>query len=63
LTHHSPNAPQKIDVLGLLILSIVSGHHRYAPIATIRTDGVNPALMGMKKVYREDAVRRALGAL
>jgi len=44
-------------------LSILSGHYRYAHITTIRTDGVNPALLGMKKVCSEDAVRRALGTL
>jgi len=45
LTYHSPNAPQQIDVLGTRFLSILSGHHRYAHITTIRTDGVNPALL------------------
>ena len=63
LTYHSPNAPQKIDVLGTLFLSILSGHRRYAHLTTIRTDGVNPALWGMSKVCSEDAVRRALGTL
>jgi hypothetical protein len=63
LTHHSPNAPQTIDVFGTLFLSILSGHRRYAHITTIRTDGVNPALLGMSKVCSEDAVRRALGIL
>ena len=61
LTYRSPNAPQPIDVLGTLFLSILSGHRRYAHITTIRTDGVNPALLGMSKVCSEDAVRRALG--
>jgi hypothetical protein len=63
LTYHSPNAPQTIDVFGTLFLSILSGHRRYAHITTIRTDGVNPALLGMSKVCSEDAVRRALGTL
>ena len=63
LTYRSPNAPQTIDVLGTLFLSILSGHRRYAHITTIRTDGVNPALLGMSKVCSEDAVRRALGTL
>jgi hypothetical protein len=63
LTYQSPNAPQTIDVLGTLFLSILSGHRRYAHITTIRTDGVNPALLGMSKVCSEDAVRRALGTL
>jgi hypothetical protein len=30
LTYRSPNAPQPIDVLGTLFLSILSGHRRYA---------------------------------
>ena len=63
LTYHSPNAPQKLDVLGTLFLSILSGHHRYAHITTIRTDGVNPVLLGMRKVCSEDSVRRGLKAL
>ena len=45
LRDQSPHAPQAIDVLGTLFLSILSGHHRYAHITTIRTDGVNPALL------------------
>ena len=63
LTYQSPNAPQPVDVLGTLLLSVLSGHHRYAHITTIRTDGVNPALLGMSKVCSEDSVRRALRAL
>ena len=63
LRYQSPNAPQAIDVLGTLFLSILSGHHRDAHITTIRTDGVNPALLGMRKVCSEDSVRRALGTL
>lgn len=62
LTYQSPNAPQPVDVLGTILLSVLSGHHRYAHITTIRTDGVNPALLGMSKVCSEDSVRRALRA-
>ncbi len=54
----SPNAPAKHDVLGTLPLSVLSGHKRYAHIAGRRGDGVNPHLLGMKKVVSEDAVRR-----
>lgn len=60
ITYTSPNAPEKVDLLGTLLLSVLSGHHRYAHITTIRNDGVNPALLGMRKVCSEDAVRRAL---
>lgn len=60
LTYSSPNAPDKRDVLGTIILSILAGHKRYAHIAGIRCDGVNPDLLGMNKIISEDAARRAL---
>ena len=41
----SPNAPLKRDVLGTLLLSILSGHQRYAHINALRGDGVNPELL------------------
>lgn len=59
----SPNAPLKRDVLGTLLLSILSGHQRYAHINALRGDGVNPELLGMTKVVSEDSVRRSLLAL
>ncbi len=57
---NSPNAPCKRDVLGTVLLSILSGHQRYAHINRCRSDGVNPPLLGMEKVVSEDSVRRAL---
>ena len=60
LSYSSPNAPDKRDVLGTIVLSILAGHKRYAHIAGIRCDGVNPDLLGMKKIISEDAARRAL---
>jgi len=60
LEYTSPNAPQKRDILGTILLSVLSGHWRYAHISAIRSDGVNPGLLGMKKVASEDSVRRAL---
>lgn len=59
----SPNAPLKRDVLGTLLLSILSGHQRYAHINALRGDGVNPELLGMTKVVSEDSARRSLLAL
>jgi len=59
LTWKSPNAPCKRDVLGTVMLSILSGHQRYAHINALRGDGVNPELLGMGKVVSEDSVRRA----
>jgi hypothetical protein len=60
LRYTSPNAPQKRDVLGTLLLAVLAGHWRYAHINAIRGDGVNPELLGMTKVASEDSVRRAL---
>jgi hypothetical protein len=59
LEYRSPNAPNKTDILGTILLSVLAGHKRYAHIAAIRADGVNPALLGMSKVASEDSVRRA----
>ena len=63
LEYKSPNAPQKRDVLGTILLSVLAGHWRYAHISALRGDGVNPGLLGMTKVASEDSVRRALTAM
>jgi hypothetical protein len=63
LTYTSANAPQKRDVLGTILLSVLAGHWRYAHISALRGDGVNPELLGMSKVASEDSVRRAMKAL
>jgi len=63
LEYTSGNAPQKRDVLGTILLSVLAGHWRYAHISAIRGDGVNPELLGMTKVVSEDSVRRAMKAL
>src|SRR5215470_4795310 len=63
LSYSSPNAPQKRDVLGTILLSVLAGHWRYAHMSSLRGDGVNPELLGMRKVASEDSVRRALTAM
>jgi hypothetical protein len=60
LVYSSPNAPDKRDVMGTWLLSILSGHKRYAHVTAIRGDGVNPGLLRMERVISEDALRRAL---
>ena len=60
LTFNSNNAPKKIDILGSLFLSILSGHKRYAHITTLMSDTVNPTLLGMNKIVSEDSARRAV---
>src|SRR5271166_6468893 len=63
LRYTSPNAPKARDVLGTAMLSILSGHTRYAHIAALRGDAVVPELLGMKRIVSEDAVRRAFVAI
>jgi hypothetical protein len=63
LTYTSPNAPDKRDALGTMMLSILTGHKRYAHITALRNDGVLPELLGMKKIVSEDAVRRGFKAI
>jgi len=63
LLYFSNNASKKRDVLGTFLLSILSGHTRYSHITALRSDNVNPALLGMHKVVSEDAARRALSRL
>ena len=63
LHYTSANAPKNREVFGTAMLSILSGHKRYAHIAALRGDGVLPELLGMKNVLSEDAVRRAFAAI
>lgn len=63
LRYTSGNAPAKRDILGTLLLSVISGHWRYAHISAIRADGVNPELLGMTRVASEDSVRRGLKSM
>ena len=63
LSFTSPNAPKKRDLLGTVMLSVLSGHYRYAHITALRCDPVNPPLLGMGKVISEDAVRRGLAKI
>ena len=63
LAYSSPNAPQVRDVLSTLLLSVVSGASRYAHVNALRNDGVNPALLGMRRVCSDDSVRRAIGRM
>jgi Transposase DDE domain group 1 len=63
LAYTSPNAPEKRDVLGTAMLSVLAGHKRYAHITALRNDGVLPELLGMNKIVSEDAVRRGFKAI
>ena len=55
----APMHRKKIDILGTMLLAVLSGQYRYAHISGIRNDTVNPELLGMNKVLSEDSIRRA----
>ena len=60
LRYRTNNAPQKRDVLGSFLLSVLSGHNRYAHMTSLLNDQVNSKLLGMRKVVSDDSGRRAL---
>lgn len=60
LRYNSNNAPEKVDVLGSFLLSILAGHNRYAHMTSLLSDRVNSRLLGMNKVVSDDSARRAL---
>jgi hypothetical protein len=47
-------------VMGTVLLSVLSGHWRYAHINRVRGDGVNPGLLGIDGTVSEDVVRSAM---
>jgi hypothetical protein len=55
LHYTSNNAPKKIDMLGSLFLSILSGHNRYTHLTALRGDSVNTQPLGMNKVVSDDS--------
>lgn len=63
LSYTSPNAPERVDVLGTWMLSILDGHCRYAHVGALRGDGVAPNVLGMNKIIGDDSLRRALSAI
>ena len=63
LPYTSSNAPKAAEVCGTALLSILSGHSRYAHITALRGDGVMPELLGMKKIMSEDAMHRGFAAM
>lgn len=59
LKPEGPNAASSRDILGTLLLSVLSGHARYAHVTALRGDGVNPSLLGIERIVSEDTMRRA----
>jgi hypothetical protein len=63
LAYTSGNAPAVRDVVGTALLGILAGHWRYAHLTALRGDSVSPALLGMRRVMSEDAVRRGFAKI
>jgi len=63
LTYESNNAPAKRDILGLVVLSVLRGHTRYAHMSALGGSELDSQLLGMKKIPCEDSVRGALKKL
>ena len=59
LVYTSNNACKNRDIIGTLLMSVLSGYTRYTHISALRNDGVNPPMLGMSKVVSEDSIRRA----
>jgi hypothetical protein len=56
----SNNASNVRDIIGSMMLSVLSGHTRYSHINALRGEGVNAKLLGMDKIVSEDVIRRSL---
>lgn len=63
LNYKSPKGSTPRDIQGTWMLSVLSGHWRYAHVSAVRADGVNPGLLGMSGVVAEDTLRRGLKAI
>lgn len=63
LTYHSNNAPDKRDIPGTILLSVLSGHSRYAHINALRGSGLDAELLKLDHIPSEDSVRSALTRL
>jgi len=63
LTYTGNRGSGAAKVMGTVLLSILSGHWRYAHINGVRGDGINPGLLGIGGAVSEDAVRLAMGRI
>ncbi len=60
LSYKSNNAPAVKDVLGTIILSILSGHTRYCHAASLYGDNIAAELLGLNKMVSHDSIARGL---
>ena len=60
LKYNSNNAPEISDVLGTIMLSVLSGHTRYCHMSSVYGDKASAELIGVNKFVSHDSVERAL---
>jgi hypothetical protein len=60
LHYTSNNAPEVKDVLGTVLLSVLSGHSRYRQMQNLYGDGVAAELLGIGRTVSHDSVQRGL---
>lgn len=63
LTYTGNRGSGAAKVMGTVLLSVLSGHWRYAHINGVRGDGVNPGLLGTGGTVSEDAVRLGMNRI
>lgn len=60
LEYKSNNAPEVSDVLGTIMLSVLSGHTRYCHMSSVYGDEASAELIGVNKFVSHDSAERAL---
>ena len=60
LYYSSNNAPKPKDVLGTLMLSVLSGHKRYVNMNQLYGDKVSAEVLDLEKICSEDSARRGV---
>ena len=59
LKYRSNNAPEVRDVVGTMLLSVLSGHTRYSHVGALYGDAVISEVLGIGKVVSHDSMCRA----
>lgn len=60
IEYSSNNAPEVKDVIGTIVLSILSGHKRYSHVSCLYGDDVSAEVLGINKIVSHDSVQRGL---
>lgn len=60
LRYASPNSPRIAEVLGTLLLTVLTGGRRFLHASAVRCDPVVTEVLGMRRVLSHESVRRAI---